>query len=62
MKKTYIVQEWLYGHSRKYLENLKYNEIKNKSEYARLNAKEKRYIAKSLVTDELLKYYKEEMS
>lgn len=62
MEKTLIVKEWLRGHSRKYLEDLKYNEIKNKSEYCRLNARDKKKIAKSLVCDELLKYYKEEMS
>lgn len=62
MNKTYIVSEWLKGHSRKYLDNLKYNEIKNKSEYARIKATDKKKIAKRLVDDELLKYYKEEMS
>lgn len=62
MNKTYIVKEWLRGHSRKYLDELKYNEIKNKSEYARIKATDKKKIAKRLVDDELLKYYKEEMS
>lgn len=62
MEKTLIVKEWLRGHSRKYLEDLKYNEIKNKAEYSRLKATDKKKIAKSLVNEELLKFYKEEMS
>lgn len=62
MEKTYIVKEWLKGHSRKYLEELKYKEIKNKSDYCRFKATEVKKIAKQLVNEELLKYYKEEMS
>lgn len=62
MEKTYIVSEWLKGHSRKFLDDLKYKEIKNKSDYCRFKATEVKKIARRLVDDELLKYYKEEMS
>lgn len=62
MNKTYIVSEWLKGHSRKFLDDLKYKEIKNKSDYCRFKATEVKKIARRLVDDELLKYYKEEMS
>lgn len=61
MEKTIIISEWLKGHTRKYLEEIKYNQIKNNVEYARIRANEKRKIAKKLVNDELLKYYREEM-
>lgn len=61
MEKTKIIQEWLRGHTRKYLEELKYNEIKNSVEYCRTTARDKKKIAKKLVNDELLKYYREEM-
>lgn len=61
MEKTVIVKEWLKGHSRKYLEELKYEIIKNKVEYCRINTRDKKKLAKKLVNEELLKYYREEM-
>lgn len=61
MEKSIIIKEWLRGHTRKYLNELKYNQIKNSVEYCRINAREKKKIAQKLVNDELLKYYREEM-
>ena len=61
MERTKIVNEWFKGHSRKYLEELKYNEIKNDVKYYRLRPAEKRKIAQKLVNEELLKYYREEI-
>lgn len=61
MEKTNIIKYWLQGHTRSYLVEIKYNEIKNKVDYCRLNARDKKKIAQKLVEEELLKYYKEEM-
>lgn len=62
MERTLLIKEWFRGHSRKYLEEMMYNSIKNDSTYYRLSKSEKRKVAKKLVNNELLKYYKEEMS
>lgn len=61
MEQSIIIKEWLRGHTRKYLNEIKYNQIKNSVEYCRINAREKKKIAQKLVNDELLKYYREEM-
>lgn len=61
MEKSIIIKEWLRGHTRKYLNEIKYNQIKNSVEYCRIGAREKKKIAQKLVNDELLKYYREEM-
>lgn len=61
MERSIIIKEWLHGHTRSYLVEIKYNEIKNKVDYCRLNSRDKKKIAQKLVEEELLKYYREEM-